>query len=74
MTIYKTVTDYLKGLVFETDPATQEAYPVAYNQIGALLITTPGVMNYSGLTVNNNTADVPLDSTEAPVLGTVNIT
>lgn len=68
------LTAYLRGLVFETDPETGTSYPVAYNQIGALLITTPGVMNYSGLTLNYNTVDVKLQDTDAPVIGGVNIT
>lgn len=68
------VTNYLKDLVFTTDPETGNNYPVAFNQIGALLITTAGVMNYSGLKLNNGTVDVPLSSTETPVLGTVSLT
>lgn len=67
------VTAYLKALVFSIDQQTGDLYPVAYNKIGALLISTPGVENYSGLTVNNGTADVALVLYEVATLGTVTI-
>jgi uncharacterized phage protein gp47/JayE len=63
---------YLRALAFVESSGTP--LPVAYNQIGAKLITTPGVLNYSGLTVNGGTADIPVGSTQAPVAGTVTIT
>ena len=67
------VTEYLKSIVFLTDPVTGNLYPVAYNKIGALLITTPGVANYSGLLVNGGNADIPLVPHEVATLGAVNI-
>jgi len=52
------VTNYLKGLVFAEVPN------VVYNKITALLAFTDGVSNFSGLTVNDGTADLPV-GTEA---------
>lgn len=68
------LADYLKSLVFYTHQATGKNYPVAYNQVGAKLITTAGVMNYSDLLVNAGTSDIPVEDTEAPVIGQVNLT
>jgi uncharacterized phage protein gp47/JayE len=68
------VESYIESLVFYQNESTKENYPVAYNQIGALLITTDGVMNYSDLTLNGGTIDVPVGTKEAPVLGTVSLT
>lgn len=60
------VKDYFKTLVF-TDTA------VVYNKIGAILVNTPKVENYSGLTVNGGTVDVGLAPAEIATLGTVTI-
>lgn len=67
-----TLTAYLKSLVF-SDDGTGNSYPVAYNQIGAKLITTPGVVNYSGLTINGGIADIAVGQLQAPVVGTVTL-
>lgn len=66
------VKEYLKSIVFVTDQSNQ-LYPVAYNKIGALLITTTGVENYSGLTLNGGLVDVPLIAWEVATLGTVTL-
>jgi uncharacterized phage protein gp47/JayE len=66
------VKEYLKSIVFVTDPNhSGSLYPVAYNKIGALLITTKGVENYSGLTLNGGQVDIPLVTWEVATLGTV---
>lgn len=44
---------------------------VSYAKIGTLLLNTPGVVDYSGLTVNSGTANVALQDDEVPVLGSV---
>jgi uncharacterized phage protein gp47/JayE len=60
------VDDYLEGLVFTE-------YDVVYNRIGALLSFTEGVSNYSGLTVNGGSADLPVGDEEVAVLGVVSV-
>jgi uncharacterized phage protein gp47/JayE len=60
----KRVKDYLIEIVF-TD------YAVAFARIGAILVTTAGVLNYSGLTLNGVAGDVPVDSEEVATLSTV---
>lgn len=67
------LADYLKGLVFNINSATGVNYPISYNQIGAKLITTEGVMNYGDLLVNGGVADIPIDEMQAPVVGTVTL-
>jgi len=44
---------------------------VSYAKIGTLLLSTPGVIDYSELTVNGGTANVALQDDEVPVLGSV---
>lgn len=61
------LADYLKTLVFV--PNAQ----VIYARIGGLLITTPGVINYTSLTVNGGAVDVPIGAEEVPVVGTVTL-
>lgn len=72
-TFMQAVTEYLRSIVFLTDPITGNLYPVAYNKIGALLITTKGIENYSNLQVNGGTVDIPLIPHEVATLGAVTI-
>lgn len=46
--------------------------PIAH--IGAALLTVPGVVDYSGLTLNGVAANVALTSEQVPTLGTVTLT
>ncbi|KFZ41866.1 baseplate J protein [Anoxybacillus flavithermus] len=46
---------------------------VSYAKIGTLLLNTPGVIDYNGLTVNGGTANVALQDEEVPVRGGVSI-
>ncbi len=59
--------EYLSGLVFRT-------YRVSYAQIGSLLLSTEGVMDYEGLLVNGAAGNVMIDDKAIPVMGTVNLT
>lgn len=65
------VEKYRRGLVFANK--TSDNPPVIRNKIGALLSFTEGVSNYSGLTINGGTIDVPIGAEEVPTLGTVNL-
>jgi uncharacterized phage protein gp47/JayE len=58
--------EYLKEISFED-------VPVVIAKVGSLLIGTYGVANYTGLTINGGTADIPLGSEQVPVLGAVTI-
>ncbi|OKO91414.1 Phage-like element PBSX protein xkdT [Geobacillus proteiniphilus] len=46
---------------------------VSYAKIGTLLLNTPGVIDYNGLTVNGGAANVALQDEEVPVRGGVSI-
>lgn len=56
--------DYLRNMIFTEKP-------ILYNQIGGLLIRTPGVEDYTGLTVNGAAADIPVGAEEVAVKGTI---
>ncbi len=55
---------YLKSIAFVK-------YQVLYNQISFILLGIDGVVDYSALTVNGGTANIPIGADQVPVLGTV---
>lgn len=61
------IAEYLKGLTFEV-------YTVSYAKIGSLLLSVPGVADYSNLTVNNGSENIAIGEEEMPILGTVTLT
>lgn len=64
------LTNYLASIAFS-------ANAVSYTKIGAMIIDTPGFLDYSNLTVNGGTSNITLSYTasltECPVMGTVTI-
>lgn len=54
-------------------PEEDGAYTLIYNRVAALLLTIPGVVNYTALTVNGKTEDVSIPAGSVPVLGEVRI-
>lgn len=69
------VKQYLKSLIMEyyQDESTG-SYRVSIGMIGNLLFDVEGVEDYTSLTVNSGTGNIPIASTEIPVLGTINLT
>lgn len=61
------VAAYLKELVFNT-------YSVSYAKIGSLLLSTPGVSDYSNLLVHGGTANITIADSEMPICGTITLT
>ena len=59
-------SDYLKSIAFSL------SY-VSYARVGTLLLSIPGVLDYTTLTFNGNTANVALLNEEIPVIGTVDL-
>lgn len=64
--IESAITEYLKGIAFI------ESY-VSYAKIGGLILDTPGILDYSGLTVNAGTSNISVADEEVAVLGVVTI-
>ncbi len=62
----KTIQAYLQELAFA------DTY-VSYARIGSLLLNTPGVIDYSGLVLNGEVNNLPLEAEEVPVLGAVTL-
>lgn len=62
------LAEYLASIAFTTDPSPK------YVRIGSLLLDTPGVQDYSGLTVNGGTGNVTINTGEVAVKGTVTLT
>ena len=61
------VADYLKS-------ATFEIYTISHAKIGSLLLSVPGVADYSGLTVNDGNENIIISDDEMPILGTITLT
>lgn len=61
------LVDYLKNIAFH-----QQNY-VSYAQVGNRLLDTPGVLDYSGLTLNGGTGNVVIGDTQVAVKGTVTL-
>lgn len=57
---------YLHGLVFKT-------YSVSYAKIGAILLDTDGVSDYTGLMVNEGTSSIAIGTFEVPAIGTISL-
>lgn len=53
--------------------ATFEIYTISYAKIGSLLLSIPGVADYSNLTVNGGIANIVIGDDEMPILGTVTL-
>lgn len=60
------LTDYLADIAFIQNY-------VSYAQVGSLLLDTPGVLDYSNLTLNGGTGNVTVGDTQVAVLGTVTL-
>lgn len=61
------IADYFKG-------ATFEIYTISYAKIGSLLLSVPGVADYSELKVNYGTENIIIEDDEMPILGTITLT
>lgn len=66
MQIEESVNAYLKKNSFNN------TY-ISFAQIGGCILNCDGVIDYSFLLINNNTANIPIGETEVPVLGVVTI-
>lgn len=61
------ISEYLRSLTFEV-------YTVSYAKIGSLLLSVPGVADYSNLTMNGGNENITIGEEEMPILGTVALT
>jgi uncharacterized phage protein gp47/JayE len=59
--------EYLQGIVFKT-------YIVSYAKIGSILLSTPGVSDYSTLLVNGDSSNITIGAEEMPIAGAVTLT
>lgn len=63
-TIENNIAEYMKEIAFGEDY-------VSYAKVGSIILSSEGVMDYSGLTVNGGAANIALQSNEVAVLGVV---
>jgi len=68
--VRKSITDYLESIAYKSSS-------VSYGKIGAAILASAGILDYTDLTINAGTANIPLSYTsiltETPVLGVVTI-
>ena len=74
------LAEYCKSLVdakfspIYYSPGQDGSYTLLYNRVLAILLTIPGVENFTSLTVNSGTSDITITADQIPVLGTVSVT
>ncbi|MEG1492247.1 MAG: baseplate J/gp47 family protein [Oscillospiraceae bacterium] len=62
----KAIKEYLSSLVFST-------YTVNFNRLSYLLLSVPGVLDYSALTLNGGTANITIGESQIPVSGSLEV-
>lgn len=74
------LSDYCQTLIEQKyqriyyGPEEDEAYTLYYNRVLALLLTIDGVQNFTTLTVNGGTGDIPIPAGSVPTVGEVSVT
>jgi len=58
--------EYIREIAFD-------AYVFSYNKVGYLLMSIPGVVDFSSLKINGDTSNVTINTDEVPVLGEVTV-
>lgn len=81
---FRTVlTDYLRQLTAEAfadhidcdlEEPGEKGYTILYNRVAFLLLSIPGVVDYTSLTINQGTLSLSVAADQAPVLGEVSVT
>jgi uncharacterized phage protein gp47/JayE len=78
--IIKTSTDiatvrdqFTQALASSFEAMALKDHLIVYNRIGHILLDIPGVVDFTGLTVNGGTANVAIGEDEVPVVGTVEV-
>lgn len=66
--------EYASNLDADLDAISAATYTVSYNRISALLLTIPGVIDHTSLTINGGTANVSIAADAVPVLAEVSAT
>lgn len=61
------------GTIYYT-PEEDTTYSVPYSRVLVALLTVEGVEDYSAMSINGNTEDIPLAANQVPVLGEVVVT
>ncbi|WP_432408566.1 baseplate J/gp47 family protein [Wukongibacter sp. M2B1] len=64
--IEKDVENYLKAIAFESDF-------LSYAKLGSVILDSEGVEDYSNLTINSVTSNIPIGSKEVATLGVVTL-
>ena len=66
------ITDYLKQVAIDSSSSTTSPI-IRYNAIGSLIIDADGVLDYSDLLLNGDTANIQPDADQVCVIGTVTL-
>ncbi len=54
--------------------ADDHSYALSYNRVATILMTTPGVVDYTSLTINGGKVDVTIGKDQVPTVGEVTVT
>ncbi len=69
-----TVSAFRKNIDLQPETMESGTYTVLYNRITYLMLSIPGVVDYTSLTINGGTENVVVGAAEVPVLAEVSVT
>lgn len=69
-----TASAFHGNIDMQLESLDSRSYTVLYNRIAYLLLSIPGVIDYTSLKVNGRTDNIVVGSTEVPVLSEVSVT
>lgn len=69
-----TVSAFRKNIDLQLETMESGTYTVLYNRITYLMLSIPGVVDYTSLTINGGTENVVVGAAEVPVLAEVSVT
>lgn len=66
------IRQYFCEIAFKTDD-NNNPLPISYAKVGAYIMSSKGILDYTDLVINGETANIVIANNEVPVLGTVTI-
>lgn len=69
-----TASAFHENIDMQLETLDSRTYTVLYNRIAYLLLSIPGVVDYTSLTLNGGASNIVVGATEVPVLAEVSVT
>ena len=71
----KSLGDYIGDIVsgYYSQPTNVGTYNLSYAMVGSILLSTPGVSDYTGLSINQGTSNITITSDQVPTMGSLTL-